>query len=153
MLAAVLTLRQLARQVWGNVKCNFGSTVAGATRHVTGASGTSLDGGIRFPGELSITTGAFAPGQVLNFGSLAYIADNHSELRLLHRAASVGNEPPASPPPPGLLGADLEVLAHQIRHALGENPIVLERRQIFYMLSNIHHEIIADEMLPPLDHF
>jgi hypothetical protein len=57
---------------------------------------------------------AFAPNQVLNFGSLAYIADYYSELRPLHRAAPAGNEPPAPPPLLGLLGANLEVLAHQI---------------------------------------
>jgi hypothetical protein len=55
--------------------------------------------------------GAFVSGQVLNFGSLAYIANCYGELRPLHGAASVGNEPPASSPPPGILGVDLEVLA------------------------------------------
>ena len=62
MLDAVPTPRQLARQVGGSVKCDFGSTVAGATRLVVGASGTALDGGVCFPGELSIMAGAFALG-------------------------------------------------------------------------------------------
>jgi hypothetical protein len=57
---------------------------------------------------------AFAPCQVLNFGSLAYIANYYGELCPLHGAASVGNEPPVLSLPPGLLGADLEVLAHQM---------------------------------------
>jgi hypothetical protein len=98
--------------------------LAGATYHITGASGVIPDDDVHFPIELSVITGDFTPGQVLNFGSLAYVADCHGELRPLHGAAPVGNEPPVSPPPPGLLGANLEVLAHQIRHALGENPTV-----------------------------
>ena len=89
----VPTTQQLARQVGGSVKCDSGSTVAGATRLVTGASGTALDGGVCFPGEFSIVAGAFAPGQVLNFGSLAYVTDCYSELRPLHGAAPVGNKP------------------------------------------------------------
>jgi hypothetical protein len=49
--------------------------VAGATRIIAGASGTTLDGRVHFPGEFFIIAGAFALGQVLNFQSLAYIAD------------------------------------------------------------------------------
>ena len=45
----------------GSVKSDLGSTVAGATRLVARASGTTLDGGIRFPGDFSVMTGAFAP--------------------------------------------------------------------------------------------
>ena len=85
--------------------------VAGATRLVAGASGTTPDGSVRFPGEFSVLADAFAPGQVLNFGSLAYIVDCYDELRPLHGATPVGNEPPVPPPPLGLLGAHLEVLA------------------------------------------
>jgi hypothetical protein len=85
--------------------------VAGATRLVTGASGTAPDGGARFPNEFFVTAGAFALGQVLNFGSLAYVTDCYDELRPLHGVAPVVSEPPASPTPPGLLGAYLEVLA------------------------------------------
>jgi hypothetical protein len=55
---------------------------------------------------------AFALGQVLNFGSLVYIADCYGELHPLHGAALVGNEPSMLPPPLGLLGVDLEVQAH-----------------------------------------
>jgi hypothetical protein len=73
--------------------------VARATRLVTEASGTALDGGVCFLGEFSVTAGAFALGQVLNFGRLAYIADYYGELRPLHRATSLGNEPSVSPPP------------------------------------------------------
>jgi hypothetical protein len=86
--------------------------VAEATRLIIGASGTALDGGVHFPGEFSVMADAFAPGQVLNFGSLAYITDYYGELRPLHGVAPVSNEPLASPPLLRLLGADLEVLAH-----------------------------------------
>jgi hypothetical protein len=88
--------------------------VVGATHLVAGASGTTLDGSVCFPSEFFIIVGAFTPGHVLNFGSLAYIADCYGELCPLDRAALAGNEPPASPPPPGLLGVDLEFLAWQI---------------------------------------
>jgi len=47
MFAVVPTPRQLARQVEGSVKYDFGSTVAGATCLVAGESGTALDGGKR----------------------------------------------------------------------------------------------------------
>jgi hypothetical protein len=102
--------------------------VAGATRLVAGASGTPPDGGVRFPGEFSATADAFTPSQVLNFGSLAYVADCYDELHPLHGATPVGSEPQTSPPPPGLLGADLEVLAQQIRCDLGPNPTVSDHR-------------------------
>jgi hypothetical protein len=75
MLVAVSTPRQLVRQVGEHVKCDSGSTVAGATCLVTRASGAALDGGVRFPDEFFITADAFVTGQVLNFGSLAYVAD------------------------------------------------------------------------------
>ena len=86
--------------------------VAGATCLVTRANGTAPDGGVCFLGEFFIIVDAFALGQVQNFGSLSYVADSYGELCLLHEATSVGNEPPTSSPLPGLLGADLEVLAH-----------------------------------------
>jgi hypothetical protein len=85
--------------------------VAGATCLVTGASGVTLGSSVHFPGEFFITAGAFAPGHVLNFGNLSYITDNYGKLCSLIRATSAGNEPLALPPPPGLLGADVEVLA------------------------------------------
>jgi hypothetical protein len=53
--------------------CDPSSIVAAATRLVVGASGTALDGGVFFPGEFSIIAGAFALGQVLNFGRLSYV--------------------------------------------------------------------------------
>jgi hypothetical protein len=62
MLVVVSTPQQLARQVGGSIKCDSGSTVAGATRLITRAGGTALDGGVRFPSELSVLAGAFAPG-------------------------------------------------------------------------------------------
>ena len=62
MLAVVLTPRQLARQEGGSVKCDSGSTMAGATRLITGASGTTPDSGVRFLGEFSIMAGTFALG-------------------------------------------------------------------------------------------
>jgi hypothetical protein len=85
--------------------------VAGATHLIAEANGTTPDGGVRFPSKFFITAGAFALGQVLNFWSLAYVAEYYGELRPLEGAALAGNEPPASPPPPCLLGADLEFLA------------------------------------------
>ena len=97
MLAIVSTLRQLAHQVGGSVKCDLGSTVAGATCLIAGASNIALDGGVCFPSKFFIIADAFALGQVLNFGSLAYVAHCYGELHPLHGATSVGNEPPASP--------------------------------------------------------
>ena len=110
MLTLVSTLRQLARQVGGSVKCNSDSTVAGAMRLIAGASGTAPNGSVRFLDEFSVAVGAFALGQVLNFGSLAYVADRHNELCPLNGATLVGTKSTAPPPPSGPLGADLEVL-------------------------------------------
>ena len=62
MLAVVSTPRQLVHQVGGSVKCDSSSMVAGATRLVVGASGTTIDGGVRFPTEFSVTTGSFTLG-------------------------------------------------------------------------------------------
>jgi hypothetical protein len=53
----------------------------------------------------------------------------------------------------GLLGADLEFLPPQIRLGLGPDPTVLKRRGMFYMLANIHHQIVAEEELPPPHRF
>ena len=111
MLATISTSRQLARQVGGNVKCDSGSTVAGATRFVAGVGDATLDGGVRFPDEFSVMAGAFTPGQVLNFRSLPYVADCYGELHLLNEVPPAGNEPSTLLAPPGLLGVDLEVLA------------------------------------------
>ena len=111
MLVVVPTPRQLACQLGSNIKCDLGSMVAGATRLITGASDTALDGGVRFLGEFSIMAGAFASGQALNFGSLAYIIDCYGELRPLHGATLAGNVALVLPLLPGLLGVDLEVLA------------------------------------------
>jgi hypothetical protein len=102
--------------------------VAGATHLIAEASGTAPDGGVRFPGEFTVMGGAFALGQVFNFRSLAYVADCYGELCPLHEVVSVGNEPLALPPPLGLLGADLEVLARMIRHGLGPNPTMSDCR-------------------------
>ena len=85
--------------------------MAGATRLIVGASGTTPDGGVCFPDKFFIIASAFARGQVLIFGSLAYVTDCYNEFRSLNGAASAGNELLAPPPPPGLLGVDLKVLA------------------------------------------
>jgi hypothetical protein len=66
--------------------------VAGATRLVAGASGTALDGGVRFPGEFFIIAGTNTLGQVLNFGSLAYVTDCYGEFHPLDGVAPAGNE-------------------------------------------------------------
>jgi hypothetical protein len=92
MLAMVLTPQKLAHHVGDNVKCDLGSTVARATRLVARASGTTPDGDVCFPGEFFVIGGAFALGQVLNFGSLAYITDCYGELCPLNGATPVGNE-------------------------------------------------------------
>jgi hypothetical protein len=84
---------------------------------------------------------------------LDYVTDCYGELCPLHRATPAGSEPPVSPPLPRLLRVNLEVLARQIWRDLGLNPTVSERRQMFYMLANIHHLIATGEMLPPPDHF
>ena len=85
--------------------------MVGATRLVARASGAAPNGDGRFPGEFFIMTGAFALGQVFNFGSLAHIADCYGELHSLNGAAPMGSKPLSLPSLPGLLGADLEVLA------------------------------------------
>jgi hypothetical protein len=100
--------------------------MAGATRLITGASSTSLDGDVCFPGKFSIMASAFVLGQVLNIGSLAYVADCYGELHLLHGAAMTSNEPSVSSPPLGPSRAYLEVLAQQIWHSLGSDPTVLD---------------------------
>ena len=71
--------------------------MARATCLVVGASSTTHDGGVRFPGEFFITASAFALGHVLKFGSLAYVADCYGEVCLLNGAAPVGNELSAPP--------------------------------------------------------
>jgi hypothetical protein len=71
MHAAVSTPRQLARQIGGSVKCDCGSTVAEATRLVAGASGATLDGGIRFPGTISVTVGASTDAEAPHAKGLA----------------------------------------------------------------------------------
>ena len=96
--------------------------VARAIHLIIGASDIALDGGVRFSREFSVMVSAFAPGQVLNFGSLAYITDCYGELHLHHRAVMAGNEPPVSSPLLGPSRADLEVQAQQIRRSLGPDP-------------------------------
>ena len=117
--------------------------MVGATRLITGASDAAPGGDVRFPGEFSIMTGAYALGQVLCFGSLVYIIGYHGELHLLHRVAPVGSEPLASPPPLGPSRADLEVRVQQIRHSLVQDPTMSNRRWMFYMLANIHHQVTS----------
>ena len=127
--------------------------MAGATCLVAGASGTTPDGGVRFPDKFSVVAGTFAPSQVLSFGSLAYITDCYGEPRPLHEAAPTGNEPLVLPPSLELLGADLEVLAHQIRCGRVPSPTMLDCRQMFYMLANVHHQINTGEVLLLHDRF
>jgi hypothetical protein len=83
---------------------------------------------------------------------LAYIADYYGELHRLHGAVLMGNKPLTPSSPPGLLGADLEVLAYQIWCG-SPNPIVSDRRQMFYMLANVLHQITNGEVLPPPNRF
>jgi hypothetical protein len=109
------------------------------THLVVVANGIALDINVHFPSEFSIMADAFTLGQILNFGSLAYIADYYGELHPLHGAAPANNEPPVPPPLPKLLGANLKVLAYQIRCGLGLNPTMSDHRQMFYMPANVHH--------------
>ena len=113
--------------------------VAGATRLIAGAGGTAPNSGVRFPSELSFTAGTFALGQVLNFGTLVYVANCYGKLRPLHGTVPVGNKSPMPPPPPGLLGENLEVLSRQIQRCRVPNPTVSDHRQMFYMLANVHN--------------
>ena len=59
--------------------------MARATCLITRASGAALDGGVRFLGEFFVMAGAFALGQVLNFGSLAYVADCYGVTRSIRQ--------------------------------------------------------------------
>ena len=67
--------------------------VAEATCLVARESGAALDGCVGFPGEFFIMAGAFALGQFLNFGSLAYVVDCNGEHHLLNEAALASNDP------------------------------------------------------------
>jgi hypothetical protein len=109
MLAAILTSRQLVRQVEGNVKCDSGSTVARATRLIARASDASPDDGVHFHSEFLVTVIAFTLGQVLNFGSLAYITDCYSELRPLCGTMPVDYAAPALYPLTGPPGANRQI--------------------------------------------
>jgi hypothetical protein len=73
-------------------------------------SGVALDSGIHFPSGFFIIVSAFALGQVLNFGSQAYILNCYGELHPLNEATPAGNEPLTLPSLLGLLGANLKVL-------------------------------------------
>jgi hypothetical protein len=99
MLVVATTPRQLVRQAGERVKCDQGSTVAGVTRLIARAGSAAPDGGVRLP------------SRVLNFGSLAYIADYYGELHPFKEAKPMDNESLVSSPPSGHMGADLEVLA------------------------------------------
>ena len=76
-----------------------------ATRLVATADSAAPEGDVRFSGEVIVAAGGFVPGQVLNFESLAYIADCYNKLHPLMETVPVDNESLASCPPPGLLGA------------------------------------------------
>jgi hypothetical protein len=127
--------------------------VAGATRLIVGEGWVSLEGGIRFSGEVIIATGAFVLGQVPNFGSMAYIANHSGELHPLKETTSVNNTSSALYPKLDPLGADLKVLAWQIRFGLDPKPTVSERHQMFYMPTNVHYQIATREVLSSPDHF
>jgi hypothetical protein len=50
------------RKVGGSIKCDSGSTMAGATHLVVGASGTAPNGGVHFPDKFFVIASAFALG-------------------------------------------------------------------------------------------
>jgi len=85
--------------------------VARATCLFVIVSGTALDGGIHFPDMFLITVNASTLDHVLNFGSLAYIADCYGEIHSLDGARPMATKYLALPTPSSLLGADLKVLA------------------------------------------
>jgi hypothetical protein len=85
--------------------------MAEATCLIAGAGNATPDGDVRFPSEFFVAAGAFAPGQVLNFGSLAYITGYYDDLHPLDGAAPTGTESPVPPLPLSLLGANLDILA------------------------------------------
>jgi hypothetical protein len=120
--------------------------------HLAIGGGTAPDNGV-LPDEFSVVAGTFAPSQVLNFGSLAYVVDYYGELYPLKELAPVDNKSLVSPSPLGLLEADLEVLAQQIYHGLVSNPTMSEHHQMFYMLANVHYQIATSEVLPSPKHF
>jgi len=66
---------------------------------------------VRFSREIVIVGGSFVPVQVHSFGSLGYVTNYNDELHPLEESPSKDNESPASYPPLGLLGANMEVLA------------------------------------------
>jgi hypothetical protein len=111
MLIMVSSPRQLAHLAGECVKCDSGSTVVRATRLIAGGGCVAPDGGARLPGEFSVTTNAFALGRVLHFGSLAYVTDGYGKLHPLKEVVLVDNKFLVPSSSPGLLGADLEVLA------------------------------------------
>ena len=80
-----------------------------ATRRIVGASGTALDGGVHFPGEFFIIVDAFAPGLILNFGSLAYVIDCYDEFCPPMGVAPAGDGSTTLPPPPCPPGVGLPV--------------------------------------------
>jgi hypothetical protein len=85
--------------------------MARATHLVVRVGSAALQGGFHFSDEVIISIGAFVLGQVLNFGSLAYVADYYGELQPLKETPSVDNRSLASCHLPSLLGVDLKVLA------------------------------------------
>ena len=79
MLAAVLTPRQLARQVGGSVKCDSSSTMAGATHLITRAGGTALDGGVGFPNKSPIMNEAFPNTEAQDIGRPSWRGGQHTK--------------------------------------------------------------------------
>ena len=127
--------------------CDHDSTVVRATRLVTREGDIAQKAACASPVRSSLQPAPLPPGQDLNFGSLAYVVDYSGELHPLKEIMLGVNESLASYPLLGLLGADHEVLARQIRLGLVPNPTVSECRNMFYMLENIHHQITAGEVL------
>ena len=98
MLVTVLNPQQLAYQVGDGIMCDRLSIVARATRFAVRANDVAPEGGVRFPGEIIITSSSFAPRQVLSFGSLDYVAEYNGELHPFEETLSEDNESPASYP-------------------------------------------------------
>jgi hypothetical protein len=107
--------------------CDYRSAVARTTHFGTGARDTVPEDGVCFSSKIVITSGSFALGQVLNFGSLDYVIDQSIEHHPLEETLLEDNESLASYHPLGLLGAILKVLGCQIWPGLGPKPTVSVR--------------------------
>lgn len=130
--------------------CVRRSSVAHAAT-VDRAGGIACESGERLSNKAMSTGIAFLPGYALSFGSLNYVTDDHGELYICYRAGLEGIAPPTSPPSSVHMQAKLEAVYRRIHLSLGLNPTVGNRRQLFYILANVHHRIVIVDLVYRLD--